>query len=152
MTPRTTPAQRLDALYAQIPDVECKGLCVESCTAFPVTSAERQRIWQATGKRIGLRANPYTPEARTEAAHTVCPLLADGRCTAHAIRPMLCRLSGVAATMPCEHGCQPTRVLPDADAFVLLAQAHELSGERAAGARLRRVAAYAAELAKGRQA
>lgn len=36
-----------------------------------------------------------------------------GRCSVHAIRSIICRLWGPAASMPCPHGCAPDSGLVD---------------------------------------
>lgn len=68
-----------------------------------------------------------------------CPALsqaivASGRCTVHRLRPMICRLCGAAASMPCPHGCAPDGgVLDDADALTMLATSLQAGGHRDTG-------------------
>ena len=96
-------ATALDAMYAEIPAVECKGLCIESCGPFPAFAAEHQRLLSSFGKAPSV--DQWT-----------CPLLVKGRCRAHAIRPALCRLWGVVDGMPCKWGCVPSERFSNAQA------------------------------------
>ena len=98
----TGQLERLDALYASLPALECKGLCEDSChTHVDASQAERARLH----RRHGLDLDAPTSDG-------TCPALSrsfgPGRCTVHADRPMVCRLWGTAASMPCPHGCTPT--------------------------------------------
>jgi putative zinc- or iron-chelating protein len=97
---RRVIAERLDALYAQIPGVECKGLCAHSCR-LPIRLApgERDRISREGGVEL-----PLAHEAHEAIP---CPALQDGRCTVHKVRPMMCRRYGVDESIPCPHGCVP---------------------------------------------
>jgi hypothetical protein len=78
-----------------------------------MSDAEQARIEQAHGIRI---------PPRDEATSRSCPALSFlGTCQVHAVRPMICRLWGVADAMRCPHGCRPTTGwLPDQEAFTLL--------------------------------
>ena len=99
----------LSALYAQVPDIECKGLCHQSCGPLVLGSRERAAI-RSHGVTI--------PDLALR-----CPALNRfNRCAVHPARPMLCRLYGVAEGLPCGFGCVPERVLPDVEARALLAQ------------------------------
>ena len=102
-------AAALDALYAEIPEVECKGFCADSCGPFPPYPAELQRLLYEVGSAPSVE-------------HWTCPLLVNGRCRAHAIRPLLCRLWGVVDGMPCEWGCKPARRYTNAEAHALAAR------------------------------
>lgn len=93
-------AARLDALYAQLPPLECKGLCAHSCIPIDMAPAERERVRQA-GADI-----PHAKEMERQGLKA-CPALTEGRCTVHEVRPMICRLWGTDETMPCPHGCVP---------------------------------------------
>lgn len=99
----------LTAVYAQIPDVGCKGLCADACGPVPVTPREAQRMIAAGGKRRG-------------GDDLTCPYLADGQCTVYDVRPLICRMYGAMEGLTCPHGCAPDVLLPDA-ATDLLKQA-----------------------------
>ena len=103
----------LDVLYAELPSVECKGLCVEECSALtPIKGAEARRIGH---KGHGER--------------TMCAHLKDGRCTVYERRPMVCRLWGLADGPPlvCRWGCRPSRALTLDEADEYLRQARLIS-------------------------
>lgn len=120
----------LEALYAALPSLACNGLCGHSCSSHVDASAlERERIAAA---RVDLDA------ATVDGA---CPalsraLVASGRCTVYAVRPMVCRLWGTAASMPCPHGCAPEDgVRGDREVLGALMASLEVSGHRDAGVR-----------------
>lgn len=86
----------LEAVYAEIPDVGCKGLCRPWCSGVVhATSRERQRV-AAVGQPLPVvDAGP-------------CPNLTDeGGCGVYDVRPLICRLWGAVENMPCPHGCTP---------------------------------------------
>ena len=109
----------LAVLSAQIPALDCRGLCQDSCGPIEMSQREFQRI----AERVG------TEEMACTAEHT-CPLLQEGRCSVYPIRPLICRLWGVVETMPCPHGCVPTRWLSQAEGFAILASATRVSEGR----------------------
>ena len=99
--------ERLEELYAQLPALACRGLCGHSCSAHVDASA---------GERARIAAAGVDLDAPT--ADGSCPALSravvpTGRCTVHRVRPMICRLWGSAAAMPCPHGCIPAGGLVD---------------------------------------
>lgn len=94
---------RLQAIYDELPSVPCRGLCFDSCSFIGTYKAERR----------AMRAGGQEPPDMREAP---CPLLDfAGRCSAHALRPIVCRLYGVCEEMPCPHGCKPERLLTTAE-------------------------------------
>lgn len=115
--PRRVRAQ-LQELYAELPQMQCRGLCQQSCGPIEMSTAERQII-----------------EAKHGPVHTVppestCSMLRMGRCLAYEDRPMLCRLWGVIESMPCPWGCVPEGGwLSDGDGMVFLGRAFEISGD-----------------------
>ena len=46
---------------------------------------------------------------------------------------MICRLWGVAESMPCPNGCKPTRELSDAETYTFLLTTYKLGGGAASG-------------------
>lgn len=92
----------LDALYAELPLLECKGLCHDSCGPVPMSRVEM-------GRAMKLHRRPALIDPSTMA----CPLLVDNRCSVYAVRPMICRLWGLVDFdgMRCHHGCVPERYL-----------------------------------------
>ncbi|WP_345485963.1 YkgJ family cysteine cluster protein, partial [Planotetraspora phitsanulokensis] len=111
---------QLQALYDQVPQPGCKGLCSDSCGPIGMNPRERQRI-RERGVTI-----PHHEDALLQMAQGEdysCPALKDGQCSVYEVRPMLCRLWGAAEAMPCPHGCQPDEgLLSDTKGSVLLAQ------------------------------
>jgi len=132
--PRTyTPEQayaELDALYEQIPMLECKGRCHDSCTLIPASELEHRRI-NAVGKTIGPRMSGRSiSNLRTSAAGRTprCPALGPfNNCTIYAIRPFICRAFGVARDLRCEHGCVPDKILPEGEIENIMARIEQLS-------------------------
>jgi Fe-S-cluster containining protein len=121
-------ARALRNIYAQIPDLHCKGLCANSCrTRIDMSTAELERIEGVSGRRL--------PESMFQREGLVCPLLEDDRCTVYGVRPTVCRLWGVAESMPCRHGCTPDggRLLTDDEAMELQLQTLEVGGARHGG-------------------
>jgi hypothetical protein len=101
---RATPARvaaRLDALYAELPRLECKGLCAHSCVPIELAPEERNRIRREHCVEIPAPSKLIADGCRK------CVALEDRRCTVYEVRPMICRLWGIDETMPCPHGCKP---------------------------------------------
>lgn len=107
--------RELDALYAELPEVDCKGYCASECSSLvPIRGLEAQRIG-------------HKSHTGTKCAH-----LDGGRCSVHQNRPMLCRLWGLADQYPlmCRWGCKPTRTLTLDEAYAYLRRAQEISLRR----------------------
>ncbi len=121
---------QLEALYASLPSLTCKGLCAHSCSRHvDASTIERARIAAA-----GVDLDAPTTDGACPALSRA--LVTTGVCTVHPVRPMVCRLWGTAASMPCPHGCTPDGgVLDDASATDLLAASLEAGGHRDAGVR-----------------
>ena len=109
--------QELDALYATLPTITCQRRCQVVCGLIILTKME----WLQITRRLG-----YRPHGK---ADCVCPMLKQGRCSVHAIRPTICRLWGVTDIMPCPWGCQPDRWLTEVESDLLLAQVEALSAQ-----------------------
>jgi hypothetical protein len=121
---------QLDAIYAELPTIACKGLCSIACGAIVLSDLEARRLQLTThtaprttadGRCIYLRPTDGA-DGKTR-----------GRCTAYAVRPLICRVWGLVQLLSCMHGCVPDRWLGDV-AFVRLAQRLE----RIAGGRVLR--------------
>lgn len=114
--------RELDELYAQVPDIDCKGHCWDACG--PIDAGLRERVRLA---RAGVRL-PTFEAAQRASARTVydyrCPALSDdNRCTVYEIRPMICRIWGATRMLRCQWGCKPRRgqqLLTDAETMMLL--------------------------------
>jgi Fe-S-cluster containining protein len=96
----------LDQLYAQLPKLDCKGLCHTSCGPIGMTQVERRRIQKNTGGH-----DPgvvYETLGNDTVTDVTCSLLQqDKRCGVYAIRPMICRLWGIIDVLKCPYGCVP---------------------------------------------
>ena len=88
----------LESIYASLPTVVCQGLCAESCGPIACSQAEADRIEAAGGRPLeftsGLTCGYLDPLER--------------RCHVYALRPLICRVWGVAEDMSCPWGCEPT--------------------------------------------
>lgn len=113
---------KLEALYSQLPSLDCLGLCSESCHFIGMTTLEHSRIKRTSGHDIQWTDSP-------------CPALNFmGRCDVYSMRPMICRLWGVVEDMPCHYGCKPSpRYLTREEGFSFLRRARELSGPQSIG-------------------
>ena len=133
--PVTSQDDQLDALYGELPPMECRGKCTDSCGSVAMTQPENDRI-----RRAGV-ALPLLGAFGAEK----CPALTGlGLCSVHPVRPMICRLWGMTARMRCPHGCRPEGGhLTDQQAYYLLARAAEIAGELELANRFRRVAVSA---------
>lgn len=110
--------EKLDALYAQLPRVACRGLCGEACGPVPMSTLEAQRL---------KRADPQRRLPMVDERARCCYLTAREQCSVYAVRPLICRVWGVVKRMSCPHGCVPDRWLTDHE-FLAVAQAVERIG------------------------
>lgn len=108
---------QLAEVYAEVPPIECRGLCHDSCGSLGTSAAERAVIRD--------RGVELPPLAVFPAG---CPALTIlKRCSVYDVRPLICRLWGVAEGMPCTYGCRPAGgLLPDSEAYRLLARAGKI--------------------------
>lgn len=123
---RTRRIAALEAVYARLPKLKCKGLCHDSCGPVSMTTLERWRLRQA-GQEI--HANPAGPD-RPDRALVCSALTGDNRCAQYDLRPTICRLWGMTRAMQCTYGCVPEGgYLSERDAYLALADAAEASGD-----------------------
>lgn len=108
---------QLDALYAEIPSIDCQRQCQSACGPIEMTYVEWQRIIGKLGYEPKKHFNPFVRDGMT------CPMLQGGLCSVYAMRPVICRLWGVTETMPCPWGCKPERVLSTRESYTLLQRA-----------------------------
>jgi len=90
----------LQALYAKVPDVACKGRCAPSCGPTDYSGRELTRVRTAGGDLT-------STERLRRGGPRDCPALVDGRCSVYQVRPMVCRLWGASELIPCRWGCKP---------------------------------------------
>lgn len=124
---------QLDAVYEQIPDAGCRGLCVIGCTSMAMTPLEQRRIAERHGVELPLatapHGSPMLAPGQVNADH--CPALDQrGLCTVYADRPLVCRLFGSADGLECPFGCVPAGGrLPRTTARRLFLRVLTLSGD-----------------------
>ena len=138
----------LDALYAELPSLDCRGLCWHSCGPVDMSTAERERIAER-----GVDIPGYTMAAadryRETGAVDACPALGPlHTCTVHDIRPMICRLWGMTETMRCPHGCRPARELSEQEQNAFLQRSRALGSRAQEGDQDWVLQPYVAELAR----
>jgi Fe-S-cluster containining protein len=136
--PFTTADQdlALEQIYAQIPDVNCRGLCGESCG--PVPSSRRERMRAATrGYRLPTMNEALVVSAINKEGKEIpsCDAYDEDakRCRVYEVRPVICRLWGAvdAEGMRCPWGCEPgpgQRLLTPEEGHALMAAANHIGG------------------------
>ena len=130
--PKMTAADRekaIEAIWEQVPDPHCKGLCTNACTVIPMTMIEARRLRRA-GHPLPHHADVLVKMVASGERQD-CPALVDGQCTVYEMRPLICRLYGAVEDMQCEHGCRPDGgLLPTGTARRLIDLAEMIGGER----------------------
>lgn len=109
---------KLDALYARLPTIACKGLCSVACGPIPMSIAEAQRL---------KKADPLRRQPAVRQDLSCIYLTEQRRCSVYPVRPLICRTWGLVKRMSCMHGCVPNRWLSDLE-FVDIAKAIERLG------------------------
>lgn len=117
----------LTELYRLVPAIECKGLCAVSCGPIVIAEAEARRM-EAIGGPFRLTLGEGDTDAERLSKGT-CGYLKDSRCTVYSVRPLLCRLWGVATPMICPWGCRPARVLSRDEGYALFARLERIGGK-----------------------
>lgn len=115
----------LEDVYRQIPPVECKGLCIDSCGPIAMSKAEEDRL-----RERGVEIPPMAEAVSTieEGLDYYCPALKDGRCSVYEHRPTICRLWGATESMRCPHGCTPANALTQSQSHELLRLSAQIGG------------------------
>jgi Fe-S-cluster containining protein len=123
---RVEPArdERLRALaelYAELPAMQCHGLCSDSCFSLQQTGLEQRYAREVGGVQLDL----------VQAPPTGCRALTVlNRCGVYEARPMICRLWGMTPGMRCQYGCEPEGgFLTARQAYEFLARVAELDGD-----------------------
>ena len=142
-----TALDEIRKLYDELPDVNCKGLCWNSCGPIDMSEAERQRIVD-----LGVDIPRFTPErgeAWANGAKLYCPALSfkarDGGvgCAVYRDRPLICRVWGVGEDdLACPHGCETTGIVDHVELTRLLARTFELGGHPDYGSDMGDMVAY----------
>jgi Fe-S-cluster containining protein len=106
---------QLEAIYRDVPRLQCKGLCASTCCGPVILhEPEHRRMIDAGGAQQHHGGG--------------CGWLKDGRCTVYAVRPLVCRVYGTVPALRCPHGCEPERWLSAAEANRLLRRLRKLGG------------------------
>jgi len=112
----------LETIYAKLPTIQCRGLCRDQCTLIPASELE-YRAMAERGFDLRDAGRSYLAGGPARCA-ALSPL---GTCRAYDVRPLICRLYGVAEGLECEHGCRPDWLLARAQVRALLREATQLS-------------------------
>ena len=124
MVEKLTRAQQVDAeleaIYAKVPAIGCKGLCTDACG--PVTGGDREMVRMA---RAGVKLPPIDEANRAHVSTRGkyrCPALKDEQCSTYEARPAICRVWGASEDLPCPYGCAPAngRLLTAAETGAVL--------------------------------
>lgn len=114
--------RELKALYDELPHIECRGKCWDSCGPIEMSVIERRQVEAALGK-------PLAVTDGVNSCLTCNALTPLGTCSVYEVRPMVCRLWGMTETMRCPYGCVPEGGhLSDEEGFSLLGRALEIGG------------------------
>ena len=117
----------LEVLYARLPTVACRGDCAEACGPVPLTVLEARRLQVTTHRKPRTIPLDYVDERGNTRTQRCIYLTDTNRCSAYAVRPLICRAWGVLKGLSCTRGCLPERWL-SAIEFVDIAQAIERLG------------------------
>jgi Fe-S-cluster containining protein len=109
--------RELDAFYARLPQIVCKGKCVQACGAIALTRFEADRIRLKMHRKIRFSSD------------VVCSFLEDGRCSVYSLRPFICRLFGLTMNLSCPHGCEPERWIGLREQTALLRELSDILGD-----------------------
>lgn len=110
----------LQAIYAKLPRLKCRGKCSISCGPIGMSDAEEQRLAE-NGVRVDITHH------RINGPATCNQLTDDRRCAIYEMRPLICRLWGMVEFMKCKHGCVPSGgFLTNTEARALLIEAEEI--------------------------
>jgi len=114
----------LETIYAKLPNIQCRGLCREQCSIIPSSELEFRRMAER-GFDLREAGRSFMAGGGPSRCAALSPL---GTCRAYDVRPLICRLYGVAEGLECAHGCQPDRRLLTRDeVHALLYEAECLS-------------------------
>jgi len=112
----------LETIYAKLPNIQCRGLCRDQCSVIPASELEF-RAMAERGFDLREAGRSFMAGGPSRCA-ALSPL---GTCRAYDVRPLICRLYGVAEGLECSYGCQPDWLLTRAQVRVLLHEAECLS-------------------------
>ena len=122
----------LQDIYDKIPDLKCKCLCHKACGMVPAHPLEVAEIEAFTGRRVKLHDTNWGMSyencvvLKPHPGSLTCRYLRRGKCSIYEVRPLVCRLYGVAIGLECEHGCMPAQRLGRNKAHELIAELNAL--------------------------
>lgn len=119
-----SPDEELDALYAELPKIDCQGHCHTACGPIDMSTAERKRI------RLTYGVNIPVGSALRDGPSDCVALTWSKQCSVYDVRPLICRIYGLTKGLPCAYGCRPDRWLSEREFFEFLARAYDISGEK----------------------
>ena len=103
---------KMKHVWFQVPRVQCKGKCQDSCSNVPVAPVEAEYLQQEYRVTFpilehGLEMGIPPAEFHTLGPNnTPCMFLKDGRCSIYRNRPLICRAYGHdIAFLRCGWGC-----------------------------------------------
>lgn len=143
MISRSRAVAELEELYAQLPRIDCKGRCWDTCTAIEASELERERLRE---RGVELPDVPADIQLRVYASTgnvPRCPALSSfNTCSVYAVRPFVCRAFGMVTdpqavdvatvfrtSMMCDYGCWPEKVIPLGKFLSILDSIERLSRE-----------------------
>jgi hypothetical protein len=118
---------KLKDIYKKIPDIECLGLCHQSCTIVPAAKIEIKRAKDRMGGK-----NPFNPTTALKSLQAgenkipSCAALKDNRCSIYTARPAICRLYGVSEGLDCPFGCKPKKTITKQEAYDIIRETEAL--------------------------
>lgn len=89
-------------VWSMVPDLKCRGLCTDACTAIGMSHAEHALLPAGFPTVYEMAA-----DMAADVYNYKCPLLIDGRCSKYKVRPLVCRQWGTTESMRCPWGCIP---------------------------------------------
>jgi Fe-S-cluster containining protein len=85
-------------LYDQLPKLQCRGLCHDSCTIIDVSELEREQLAERGVELPDTPAPVLLARARRTGNFPRCPALTSfNTCKAYDVRPFICRAFGIYA-------------------------------------------------------
>lgn len=123
--------QTMDAIYAKLPTMTCKGLCQAGCHSVGMNRVEQARIEREHQIRLPLMA--------AFGADTCPALNVSGRCSVYQHRPLVCQLWGMVPSMRCPHGCEPDGgMLTEQEGRLLLADSYDVDNRHDLATKIRK--------------
>ena len=125
---RSKQLRVLGEIWSAMPAIECKGLCWESCSTVPVFPVELELLQERAGHDLAITDLSYAGGRVVGLGEFAkpCPFLVMRRCSAHDVRPVICRAFGVVEGLRCPHGCEPKKLISNEEQFRLFNRVENL--------------------------